>query len=398
MTTTNIACNGDCNGTATATPLGGNLPITYLWSNNATTATIVNLCPGTYTVTVIDAVPDTVIDSVLITEPSPLVLTTTSVDENCGQCDGSFNIVPSGGTMPYTYIFSPPVTGLPATDLCAGLYCVTVTDINLCTQDTCITINAVGPINFSTSVVNAPCDSSCAGTATVNITCGYFPYTFQWNDPNNQTTQTATGLCAGTYIVTVTDNLAQTDTASVTVIVNPTYNINNTPVDICNGDSALLYGNYETSAGTYYDSLTTINGCDSIFSTVLTVDSVYAVNDSISINQGDSILIGGGYQTVAGIYYDTLVAANGCDSIVATTLTVVVGIHQLSTGNNQFTIYPNPTTGQFTVANATGEIQVYDLFGRLLLRSNRQEIDMSSFSKGLYLIRAGEAVSKLIIQ
>ena len=398
MTQTNILCNGDCNGTATATPLGGPVPIFYTWSNNATTATIVNLCPGTYTVTVIDAVPDTVIDSVLITEPSPLLLTTTSVDENCGQCDGSFNIVPSGGTMPYTYIFSPPVTGLPATALCAGLYCVTVTDFNLCTEDTCILINAVGPLNFTTSVVNAPCDSSCVGTATVNITCGYLPYTFQWNDLNNQTTQTATGLCAGTYIVTVTDNLAQTDTANVTVIVNPTYNINDAPITICDGDSALMYGNYETSAGIYYDSLATINGCDSIFSTVLAVDPVYSETDSISINQGDSILIGGGYQTVAGIYYDTLVAANGCDSIVATTLTVVVGIQQPLIDNHQFTIYPNPTKGKFTVENVSGEIQVYDLFGRLVLRTNNAQVDISGYPAGIYMVRAGEAVSKLVLQ
>ncbi len=60
-------------------------------------------------------------------------------------------------------------------------------------------------------------------------------------------------------------------------------------------------------------------------------------------------------------------------------------------------IYPNPTAGIFTV-QGTGEIQVYDLFGRLVLRTNKREIDMGSYPKGIYMVRAGEVVRKVILQ
>ncbi len=58
---------------------------------------------------------------------------------------------------------------------------------------------------------------------------------------------------------------------------------------------------------------------------------------------------------------------------------------QESSQQKQIEVYPNPTTGLFTVQGTATAIQVYDLFGHLLLRSNNRQIDMSSFPKGLYL-------------
>jgi gliding motility-associated-like protein len=65
-----------------------------------------------------------------------------------------------------------------------------------------------------------PVASTCTGTATANPTGGTSPYTYSWNDPSAQTTQTATGLCAGTYTVTVTDFVGATTTLSVVVSNN----------------------------------------------------------------------------------------------------------------------------------------------------------------------------------
>jgi gliding motility-associated-like protein len=59
--------------------------------------------------------------------------------------------------------------------------------------------------------------STCTGTATVNPAGGTAPYTFIWNDSQAQLTQTATGLCAGTYAVTVTDDIGQSQQFSVQV-------------------------------------------------------------------------------------------------------------------------------------------------------------------------------------
>ena len=74
-----------------------------------------------------------------------------------------------------------------------------------------------------------------------------------------------------------------------------------------------------------------------------------------------------------------------------------VGLSETS-ANDGITIYPNPSAGKFTVQGATAEIQVYDLFGRLLLRSNKPEIDMSSYPAGVYIWQVGTERGKVIIE
>ena len=64
---------------------------------------------------------------------------------------------------------------------------------------------------------------------------------------------------------------------------------------------------------------------------------------------------------------------------------------------NSLTLFPNPTTGKFSLQGVIGEIRLYDLFGRLVLSTNVPEIDMSGFTKGIYLVRTGKAVRKLVI-
>ncbi|MFB6305459.1 MAG: LamG-like jellyroll fold domain-containing protein, partial [Flavobacteriales bacterium] len=95
-----------------------------------------------------------------------------------------------------------------------------------------------------------------------------------------------------------------------------------TDTAICQNDSIYLQGSYQTTAGTYYDTLTASNGCDSIVVTKLSTYPTYNTTVNDSICNGDSILLGGSYQTTAGTYYDTLSTVNGCDSVITTNLTV----------------------------------------------------------------------------
>ncbi len=62
-----------------------------------------------------------------------------------------------------------------------------------------------------------PIASTCTGTATVNPSGGIAPYTYAWNDSHVQTTQTASGLCAGTYTCIVTDNAGSSTSIAITV-------------------------------------------------------------------------------------------------------------------------------------------------------------------------------------
>ncbi|HIA07452.1 MAG TPA: T9SS type B sorting domain-containing protein, partial [Flavobacteriales bacterium] len=92
---------------------------------------------------------------------------------------------------------------------------------------------------------------------------------------------------------------------------------------ICQGDSIQLPGgSYVSTAGSYSDLLTSSTGCDSVIITNLLVISPIVNSVSLSICAGDSILLEGVWQTSAGSYDDTTIAANGCDSIIITTLSI----------------------------------------------------------------------------
>jgi len=114
------------------------------------------------------------------------------------------------------------------------------------------------------------------------------------------------------------------DSVHSTVLnVNQTYSITDPALTICSSDSIAIYGIYRSVADTYYDSLLTVNGCDSVYSTVLNVNPVYNISDpGVGICSGDSALIYGTYQSVGGTYYDSLLSVDGCDSVHSTVLTV----------------------------------------------------------------------------
>ena len=135
--TTDVTCNGLCDGTATITPAGGCAPYAYLWDNGQVTSTAIGLCAGTYTCTVTDCNGCSDTTSVTITEPVVLSAIVTTTDVTCnGLCDGTATIIPTGGCAPYGYIWNNMQTTATATSLCAGTYTGTVTDCNGCVLTT----------------------------------------------------------------------------------------------------------------------------------------------------------------------------------------------------------------------------------------------------------------------
>lgn len=127
----------------------------------------------------------------------------------------------------------------------------------------------------------------------------------------------------GTYY-DILNNIGGCDSSMVATFlqVRPSY-LHSSSVGICNGDSVWIAGQYRSLTGTYDDSLASINGCDSIVRTNLLVSPHYAFSQTNTICQGDTLYVGNVYHTTAGAYTDTLTALSGCDSIVQTTLTVL---------------------------------------------------------------------------
>ncbi len=208
VSSTNVTCNGLCNGSISIAGNGGtSTSYTYLWSNNDTTATINSLCAGTYDVTVKDVNQCSAVGTYSITEPAAMVANITSTnDVLCnGVCTGSATVGVNNGTPPYSYSWSNNTSNPTANNLCAGNYTVTVYDVNQCSAFTSTTINEPPALTTTVSnIIPVNCYGECNGGATVSVSGGTSPYTYNWsagvvNQPmNNQ-------LCAGTYFVTVTD-------------------------------------------------------------------------------------------------------------------------------------------------------------------------------------------------
>ena len=124
--------------------------------------------------------------------------------------------------------------------------------------------------------------------------------------------------------------------------------LTNQDFTICDGDSILVNGEYLYSTGTYYDTLSTCCGSDSVVVTELIVNPVYNITETAEICNGDVYTWEGSDYTTAGTYTETYTTVNGCDSIRELTLTV-------------FTIDTSVTVNQSTLtANATGTYQWID--------------------------------------
>ena len=177
----------------------------------------------------------------------------------------------------------------------------------------------------------------------------------------NEMAETITVNATDNYTVNYTDDNGCTATDSIEIFVNPVY-YNVSIISLCTGDSLLAGGAYQKVSGTFYDSLSSINGCDSLVTTTLTINSVITSSVSASICNGDSLFLGGAYQSAAGNYVDSLSTASGCDSLVTTTLTVNTASSSTDTQQaacdftwiDGVTYTASNSTATFTTSNALG--------------------------------------------
>jgi sugar lactone lactonase YvrE len=221
---TDISCNGESNGSATVTATGGTAPYAYLWSNGVTTARAKGLKAGDHSVTVTDAKGCTATEKIAITQPtSALVATTSKTDVSCnGESNGSATVSVTGGTAPYTYLWSNKAVTATAKGLKAGDYTVTVTDVKGCqtTQSFTITQPTSALVATVGSQTNVFCIGDSNGSATVSVTGGTGDYTYSWA-PSGGTAATATNLTAGAYAVTITDINGCSVTKAINIETTP---------------------------------------------------------------------------------------------------------------------------------------------------------------------------------
>jgi hypothetical protein len=195
------------------------------------------LVAGTYDLTVTDSNLCFTTTSVTMSEPTALTLTATSTDALCnGSSDGTATSVVNGGTTPYAYNWSNGISTGSVTGLVVGTYDLTVTDNNLCNATTSVTISEPTALSLTASSTDALCNGSSDGTAASIVNGGTTPYAYNWS--NGTSTGSVTGLVAGTYDLTVTDNNLCNLTTSVTISEPTALSLTASSTDaLCNGSS-----------------------------------------------------------------------------------------------------------------------------------------------------------------
>lgn len=201
-----ISCAGAEDGSLISNPTGGTSPYNYAWSNGGNTMDIDQLGPNTYTITVTDANGCEVVDNIELTSPTPVVVTIQSnIPPSCvGADNGSASADATGGNPPYTYTWSNGETGPVATNLLAGTYTVTATDITGCTGTIDVTITDPDAIVvIVANVTNVTCAGGDDGSITLAVSGGTAPYEYLWSNGGNS--NTIANVPAGNYSCTITD-------------------------------------------------------------------------------------------------------------------------------------------------------------------------------------------------
>lgn len=254
---TNLLCFGDSNGMVTLTTTGGTgTNYTYLWSTNPvqTDSVATQLSAGTYIITVYDDSLCPSLFQVTITQPSPLQASTNVISDYHGQdischgaSDGTAFVSATGGAGTYQYQWDDPLLQIndTAQNLSEGIYHVTITDSNLCQVDTLIALTDPDSIVSTAQVLSdyngqdIRCFGDSNGIVQVQVSGGTPSYSYQWNDPNLQTTSFALLLPAGLYQVNIRDINGCLDSTTIQVTQPPLLQLNlSTQPTNCHGDSS----------------------------------------------------------------------------------------------------------------------------------------------------------------
>ena len=302
LSQTDVLCFGDSTGKAKVTGTGGTGDYSYIWytPTNDTLSiidTASNLPFGYTYIEVKDVKLCSHIDSIYIDQPTLLTATKDSTATSCGVATGSATITPAGGTAPYTYLWDDVLatTDSIAINLASGIYHVIVTDKNLCDlQESVTVIDNSTMLVVLDSIHNVQCAGSSDGQAFITVSGAVEPIKFEWS--NDETTEDAQLMLAGTHFVTVTDFNLCSRVMEVTITqpdsLKTVQSVLNEP---------LCFGTNTGSA------VVTPNG--GVIPYTYLWDDADEQTDSIAINLFE------------GIYTVTVTDANGCDTTAMVTLT-----------------------------------------------------------------------------
>jgi PKD repeat protein len=352
-----ISCFGDCSAMIDLSVAGGTTPLRFDWSSGETVEDLANVCAGNYEVMINDDIGCSDSASISIYSPAEIDLGLIATQATCGISDGSVSSNVTGGLSPYDLLWSTSDVSTSISGLGIGGYTLSVTNVNAPTVD-------------ATSI-NETCGGECDGAIQSLATGGTGTLNYTWSNGAG-TTDTISPICPGTYIISVLDSNGCEDRDTVIVVAGTAY-----PV-----------------AG--------FTTADTVVSMGATVNFV---NLSSGANQHAWDFGDGGTSTFSstshiftteGTFMVVLVSCkNGCCDSDTMTINVIDFTSVNEMNENEFVkIYPNPADEilyiDFKQAFTESTIRIYDGNGKLVLNKKENNsaaaIDISSFSKGIYLV------------
>ncbi|MDX1941004.1 MAG: T9SS type A sorting domain-containing protein [Saprospiraceae bacterium] len=359
----NVSCFGGKDGKITIQITGGQAPFTYALNsaNFSPNNTFTGLGAIEYAALVRDANGCIFGENMLLSEPPPIQVNFTVVDETCGNQNGVLVGFPSGGTAPYRFFWNTGDTSAVLTMLDAGSYQLTVTDQKNCKHPVEAKVqNIPGPVVLG-EITDVPCNGSASGAIQLTVIGGSEPLSYKWS--NGLRSDKIYNLAAGNYTVTVTDS-HQCLNVKTFSLYEPA------PLELSAQTGA--------SGDLWFINLMIEGGIPAytyIWSHGETTEDVFNLK--------------------AGDYRVTVTDRGGCSQ----TLSVEVGTTSITDPDwaAYVNIFPNPTKHKIKIVIdaptfAESKIKLFDIAGRLILpekifREQPMELDLEQFPAGVYLLQ-----------
>lgn len=423
--------------------------VTYSWSYSGTNTTIngngnsvtldfaANATGGTLSVTAINvcsSTPRTITITVNPNVGSPTF--TAGPTTLCTGATATYTATASNSTtITYSIVGNTGASINSSTGVVSnvtGNFTVRATATGACGNPTTADISVTVTNSLTITQQPQPQTACFNGSATFSVVAGGSNMQYQWMFNGNDiggangpsyTIPVATQLNAGNYSVTITSNCGNATSNSVALTVLPVQIAFNSAT-ICNGDSYTFQGIEYFAQGTYYDTLQSNQGCDSIEVlnlTVTTLNPVATVSNNVNLSTGNfttyqwlfngnpiNNAISQNYTATQNGNYSVIVTSGACSDTSNIITITTIGLNELEAS---ISIYPNPVNDVLYIktTNIAGDKLSYtvcDLMGRKLTQSiitnTNQIVDLSGYAPGMYMLTitntAGQKLTHRIVK